>query len=61
MVLTYSENSEFKRVKLHLKIDHVSYRARAEGLVHMDLVPHNSVQCIYEEWDIPNNVHSKGL
>ena len=27
------ENSEFKPVKLHLKIDLVSYPARAEGLV----------------------------
>ena len=26
------ENSEFKLVKLHLKIDLVSYPARAEGL-----------------------------
>ena len=29
------ENSEFKPVKLHLKIDLVSYPARAEGLVNM--------------------------
>ena len=30
------ENSEFKPVKLHLKIDLVSYPAWAEGLVNMD-------------------------
>ena len=30
------ENSEFKPVKLRLKIDLVSYPARAEGLVNMD-------------------------
>ena len=29
------ENSEFKPVKLRLKIDHVSYPARAEGLVNI--------------------------
>ena len=29
------ENSEFKPVKLHLKIDLVSHPARAEGLVNM--------------------------
>ena len=29
-----SENSEFKPVKLRLKIDLVSYPARAEGLVN---------------------------
>ena len=29
------ENSEFKPVKLRLKIDLVSYPARAEGLVNM--------------------------
>ena len=31
------ENSEFKRVKLRLKFDIVSYLARAEGLVNMAL------------------------
>ena len=31
------ENSEFKSVKLRLKIDLVSYHARAEGLVNMDI------------------------
>ena len=31
------ENSEFKPVKLRLKIDLVSYPARAEGLVNMDI------------------------
>ena len=31
------ENFEFKPVKLHLKIDLVSYPARAEGLVNMDM------------------------
>ena len=31
------ENSEFQPVKLHLKIDHVSYPARAEGLGKYDL------------------------
>ena len=30
------ENSEFKPVKLRVKIDLVSYPARAEGLVNMD-------------------------
>ena len=30
------ENSKFRPVKLHLKIDLVSYPARAEGLVNMD-------------------------
>ena len=30
-------NSEFKPVKLHLKINLVSYPARAEGLVNMDI------------------------
>ena len=30
------ENSEYKPVKLRLKIDLVSYPARAEGLVNMD-------------------------
>ena len=30
------ENSEFKPVKLRLKIDLVSYPARAEGLVNMN-------------------------
>ena len=30
------ENSEFKPVKVHLKIDVVSYPARAEGLVIMN-------------------------
>ena len=30
------ENSEFKPVKLRLKIDFVSKSARAEGLVNMD-------------------------
>ena len=30
------ENSEFKPVKLRLKIDLVSYPARAKGLVNMD-------------------------
>ena len=30
------ENSEFKPVKLRLKIDLVSYPVRAEGLVNMD-------------------------
>ena len=30
------ENSEFKPVKLRLKIDLVSYPARAEGSVNMD-------------------------
>ena len=32
------ENSEFKPVKLRLKIDLVSYPARAEGLVNMDIL-----------------------
>ena len=32
------ENSEFKPVKLRLKIDLVSYLAQAEGLVNMDRV-----------------------
>ena len=31
------ENSEFKPVKLRLKIDLVSYPARAEGLVNMNM------------------------
>ena len=31
------ENSEFKPVKLRLKIDLVSYPDRAEGLVNMDM------------------------
>ena len=31
----YKENSEFKTVKLRLKIDLVSYPARAEGLVYI--------------------------
>ena len=30
-----NKNSEFKPVKLHLKIDPVSYPARAKGLVNM--------------------------
>ena len=29
--------SEFKPVKLHIKIDLMSYPARAEGLVNMDI------------------------
>ena len=29
------ENSDFRSVKLRLKIDHVSYPTRAEGLVNM--------------------------
>ena len=33
---TMKENSEFSFVKLPLKIDLVSYPARAEGLVNMD-------------------------
>ena len=32
------ENSEFKPVKLRLKIDLVSYPARAEGLVNMGIL-----------------------
>ena len=32
------ENSEFKPVKLRLKIDLVSYPVRAEGLVDMDKI-----------------------
>ena len=32
------ENSEFKPVKLLLKIDLVSYPARVKGLVNMDIV-----------------------
>ena len=31
------ENSEFKPVKLRLKIDLLSYPAQAEGLVNMDI------------------------
>ena len=31
------ENSEFKPLQLHYKIDLVSYPARAEGFVNMDL------------------------
>ena len=32
------ENSEFKPVKLRLKIDLVSYPARAEGLVNINTI-----------------------
>ena len=34
--LALKENSEFKPIKLRLKIDHVSYPAQAEGLVNMN-------------------------
>ena len=38
MQLVYEkENSELKPVKLRLKTDLVSYPARAEGLVNMDM------------------------
>ena len=37
-LLYQKENSEFKPVKLHLKSDLVSYRARVEGLVNMDTI-----------------------
>ena len=36
--LMEKENSEFKPVKLRLKIDLVSYPARAEGLVNMNMI-----------------------
>ena len=35
----YTHNSEFKPVKLRLKIDLVSYPARAEGLVNGTITP----------------------
>ena len=41
------ENSEFKPVKLRLKIDLVSYSARAEGLVNMD-----STRRMLELWEM---------
>ena len=36
------ENSEFKPVKLCLKIDLVSYPARAEGLVNIIMISQNT-------------------
>ena len=40
MQLVYEkENSEFKPVKLRLRIDLVSYPARAEGLLNMIRIP----------------------
>ena len=45
------ENSEFKPVKLRLKIDLVSYPARAEALVNMDTnfhVPTLEPNILYE-------------
>ena len=39
------ENTEFKPAKLRLKIDLVSYHARAEGLVNIDK---QVKQCIHE-------------
>ena len=36
-LLSEKENSEFKPVKLRLKIDLVSYPARAKGLVNMNI------------------------
>ena len=38
MILKEKENSEFKPLKLRLKIDLVSYPARAEGLVNMIMI-----------------------
>ena len=48
------ENSEFKPVKLRLKIDLVSYPARAEGLVNStynDVI--FGVDNLFDQWD-PN-------
>ena len=36
MKLVKKENSEFKPVKLRLKIDLVSYPARVEGFINMN-------------------------
>ena len=38
IIIGSKENSEFKPVKLRLKIDRVSYPARAEGLVNMIII-----------------------
>ena len=42
-----NENSEFKPVKLHLKIDLVSYPAWAEGLVNMDIFNYCKLEVNY--------------
>ena len=34
--------------------------ARSDYLAYFYL-PHDSVQCIYEEWDIPINVHRHSI
>ena len=53
------ENSEFKPVKLHLKIDVVSYPAQAEGLVNR-VSEHNSVAGVpaYLQWYHTQYLHS---
>ena len=43
LVVYEKENSEFKPVKLCLKIDLVSYPARAEGLVNIYFLPHDQL------------------
>ena len=44
MQLVYEkENSEFKPVKLRLKIDLVSYPARVEGSVNMEYLCKNKI------------------
>ena len=61
------ETSDFKRVKLRLKIYHVSHPARAEWLVNICIcrMPNNSwadvVRLLAERYDPKSNVKLDGF